>query len=139
MRAIMLVVCIATLTTPVLRAQTAQVPPVIRAGMEAYKVGGAAAAAVRWLKDSPITEASGSAIQGFAQIELAYGRMIGYDVLQVVHFGTYAERTYVVILYEKGPVYAWFDCYMAKDDWITTAFLFNTKADQILPPKMMTN
>ncbi len=59
--------------------------------------------------------------------------MVGYDILRVIPFGPHASRTYVVILYQKGPLYVWFDCYEATGQWIMTAFLFNTRADSILP------
>ena len=137
MRASTLVVCIAIGTAPVLHSQTKALPSVIAAGLEAYKVNGAAAAVTRWMKNSPIPELSGATTEAFKQIERAYGRMGGYEILQVVPLGTYASRSYLVILYEKGPVYAWFDCYKAKDEWIMTSFLFNTKPDLILPPRLL--
>jgi hypothetical protein len=139
MRAITSVFCIAIAAAPALRAQTSKLPPVVRAGLEVYKVSGSAAAVTRWLKGSPVTDVSGNAAKGFEQIETAYGRMVGYEVLDVVPFGTYASRTYLVILYEKGPAFAWFDCYLPKDEWIVTGFLFNAKPDPILPPKMLTH
>jgi hypothetical protein len=137
MRAITSAVCIAIVAAPAVRSQTAALPPVVRAGLEAYKVNGAAAGVRRWLTNSPITEQSGSTTQAFEQVERAYGRMVGYEILEVIHLGTYASRSYLIILYEKGPVYAWFDCYKPKDEWIMTSFLFNTKADLILPPKLL--
>jgi len=138
-RAILLaVVCMAIAATPALNGQTPAMPPVIRDGLEIYKVKGAAAAVARWLKDSPITDGSDVARE-LAKIEGFYGRMVGYDVLDVVRFGAYASRSYIVILFEKGPVYAWVDCYLPKDQWIVTSLLFNTKADMILPAKMFTH
>jgi len=138
-RAILLaLVCMAIAATPALNGQTLAMPPVIRDGLEIYKVKGAAAAVARWLKDSPITDGSDVARE-LAKIEGFYGRMVGYDVLDVVRFGAYASRSYIVILFEKGPVYAWVDCYLPKDQWIVTSLLFNTKADMILPAKMFTH
>lgn len=131
------VVCLAIAATPA-RGQTPAIAPVIRDGLEIYKVKGAAAAVTRWLKDSPITDGSEVARE-FAKIEGFYGHMVGYDVLDVVRFGAYASRSYIVILYEKGPVYALVDCYLPKDQWIVTSLLFNTKADMILPAKMLSH
>ncbi len=137
MRAITSVFCLAIAAAPALGSQSAALPPVVRAGLETYKINGAAAAVSRWLTNSPITAQSSATTQAFEQVERAYGRMVGYEILAIVPLGTYASRSYLIILYEKGPVYAWFDCYKPKDEWIMTSFLFNTKADLILPPKML--
>lgn len=134
----MLAVCIATLAAPVLRGQAVTLPPIVRAGLEAYKLRGATAAVAMWMKDSPITDLS-DVTRGLEQIETVYGKMVGYEPLETVAFGSYASRTYLVILFDKGPVYARFDCYMPKDQWIVTAFLFNTKPELILPAKMMSH
>jgi len=138
MRAFAFVVLTSLLAASGLRAQALKLPPIIRGGLDAYKQGGAAIAIATWLKDSPIAnESTGGAQAGFERIESAYGHVIGYDVLQIVPFGPHASRTYVTILYEKGPVYAWFDCYDANERSIITGFLFNTKPDAILPPAML--
>jgi hypothetical protein len=138
MRAFAFVVLIALFSAPGLRSQAPKLPPIIRSGLEAYKQAGTAVAMATWLKDSPITNESTVAAQaGFERIEGAYGHMIGYDVLQIVTFGPHASRSYVIILYQKGPVYAWFDCYDATERWIITGFLFNTKPDAILAPAML--
>jgi len=138
MRSFVLVSCIVSLATPPLGGQTPALPPVIRAGMEAFKVRGHDAALARWIKDSPITDPS-EAAKAFTQIESVYGRMTGYEVLDVVPFGTYSSRSYLVILFEKGPVYARFDCFRPKDDWVIIDFVFNTKPDPILPATMMSH
>jgi len=138
MRAVMLLTCLAAAATPALRGQAVTLPPIVRAGFEAYKLRGASAAMAMWMKDSPITDFS-DGTRALEQIEMVYGKMVGYEPLEAVAFGTYATRTYLVMLYEKGPVYVRFDCYMPKDQWIVTAFLFNTKPELILPTKMMSH
>jgi len=137
MRAIISALCLTIATVPALRSQTPALPGVVRAGLEAYKVSGAYSAVKTWLANSAIVEQSGATAQAFQKAEQAYGRMVGYETLEVVPLGTHASRSYVIILYEKGPIYVWFECYKTKDDWIMTSFLFNAKADLILPPKML--
>ena len=136
--AILVAVVMAIAATDALHGQTPVMPPVIRDGLEIYKVKGSAAAIARWMKDSPITDGSELG-QVLPKIEGFYGRMVGYELLDVVRFGAYASRSYIVILFEKGPVYAWFDCYLPKDQWIVTSLLFNTKPDMILPAKMLSH
>src|SRR6266511_3272326 len=55
MRAITSVFCLAIAAAPALGSQSAALPPVVRAGLETYKINGAAAAVSRWLTNSPIT------------------------------------------------------------------------------------
>ncbi len=137
MRAIRFALCLAMTAAPALASQTATLPPVVRAGLEAYKVNGSHTAMKTWLANSPIADELNSAVPAFEKIEQAYGRMVGYETLEVLPLGTHVSRSYVILLYEKGPTYIWFDCYKAKDDWIMTSFLMNTKPDVILPPTML--
>jgi len=119
-------------------AQTPEPPPVVRAGLEAYRQQGAAAAFRIWLVGSPIPEGQvGSNKAAFDQIEIGYGHMVGYDVLKVVPVGPHVSRTYIVMLYEKGPVYIYFDCYRGSERWIMTAFFFHARPDSILPRSML--
>ena len=134
------ILILSILLTPQLNltAQAPQLPPAVSAGLEAYKQGGASAALAAWLKGSAIPqETSPTTRAAFEQIEGAYGHFTGYDVLRVVPFGPHVLRSYVVILCERGAVYAWFDSYKGGEHWILTQFLFNTKPDLILPPTML--
>ena len=125
------------LLVPTLSAQRPELPNIVRAGLLAYEHGGAKPALKAWSQDSPIADKFGADVQdAFEKIEGAYGRMTGYDLLHVVQFGPHASRSYVVLLYQSGPVYMWFDCYKKMDHWVVTAFLFNTKPDPILPAGM---
>ncbi len=131
-------VAVAFLLTPVARAQAPDLPPIVRSGLDALKNGTAASAMAAWLKGSPVPEQATPQARGaLEQIESSYGHMVGYDVLKVVALGPHAARSYVVILYEKGPLYTWFDCFKNGDQWIMTGFLFNTKPDLILPPTLL--
>ena len=126
------------LTAAVGAAQTPELPPVVRAGLEAYKHQGAAAAFHTWLLGSPIPEAQIlSTKAAFDQMEIGYGHMVGYDVLRVLPLGPHVSRTYVAMLYEKGPVYIFFDCYRGADRWTMTAFYFHTRPDSVLPRSML--
>ena len=136
MRLLTLAIFAVVAARPVL--QTPEVPPVVRAGLDAYKAGDIGAALDVWFKNSPAPRQTIPTTRGaFEQVEASYGHMTGYDLLEVVPFGTHATRTYAILLYEKGPVYAWFDCFKTGDGWILTGFLFNTKPDLILPATML--
>jgi hypothetical protein len=109
----------------------------VRSGLLAYQQSGASAAIKAWSLDSPIADKGGEAQHAFEQIEAGYGHMIGYEVLAVVPIASHVLRSYVIILYESGPAYIWFDCYKKPDHWVMTGFLFNVKPDLILPPALL--
>jgi hypothetical protein len=118
-------------------AQGLSLPPIIGKGLEAYKRAGVDSAVATWLKGSPAaadpSTAAGTAA-ALRRVEQAYGRMIGYDTLYKVALGAHTARFYLTILFERGPLFAWFDTYDSSSGVAVTGFLFNTKPDQILPP-----
>jgi len=117
-------------------AQTKGVPPVIRAGLDVYLGQGAAAAVKAWLKDSPVERDApliSNTTAGLLKTESSYGRFVGHEVLQSARVGSRAERTYVMLLFERGPLYVSFDTYRSSKGWIVTGFSFNTSPDAILP------
>ncbi len=121
-------------------AQAADVPPIVTAGLEAYRANGLRAALDVWLKDSPVggnPAATTQLVQGLAPIEALYGRMIGHDILRTVNIGPHVRRVYAALLFERGPLYAFFDCYQTPRGWIIPGFLTNTKPQEILPPALL--
>jgi hypothetical protein len=118
------------------------VPGVVTDGLNAYQKSGGKAALAAWLKGSPMendttTSISMSGLLG--QIETAYGKMVGFDVLKVVTVSPALQRIYILIKFEKGPVYASFDCYKASAGWIIPIFNLNTKASEVLPSNLLTD
>ena len=104
-------------------------------GLDAYKMGGPNAAVTAWIKGSAIEgnkDALGQA-NVLRQIQLYYG---AYKSFELVHTRTISPSTkviYLVIDFEKGPMFARFDVYKTAQGWILTSFDFNTKEGQIFP------
>jgi len=69
----------------------------------------------------------------FRRLEQVYGSMVGDEVLKVNPIGNHVVRVYVVLLFQKGPVYMWLECYETASQWLVSAFLFNPRPDPILP------
>jgi len=116
------------------------IPSIITDGLNAYQKSGGKAALAAWLKGSPMendttTNIGMSGLLG--QIETAYGKMVGFDVLRVVPVSPSLQRIYILIRFEKGPVYASFDCYKAAAGWIIPIMNLNTKASEILPASLL--
>jgi hypothetical protein len=120
------------LNSPV-RAQAPDTPPLVLAGLDAYRAGGTDSAVAVWLRDSPAQGQPGlsQVIEGLSNIERAYGEFTGYEVLGNVPLGARVIRTYVVILFAGGPLYAWFDSYRTSTGWIMPgpALQYSTSGD----------
>jgi hypothetical protein len=120
--------------------RSTDVPPIVLRGFEAYIARGTEAAFDTWLTGSPVASDANmraSAIDGLKAVEAQYGRVVGHEILGVAPVGTTVRRVYVVIRYERGPLYAWFDCYQTGETWIIPGFLVNTRPQLILPPEML--
>jgi len=74
-----------------------------------YSQYGAKSALSVWLKGSALE--NDFSADGFTQIEKSYGRMIGYETIRVVPVSASMQRVYILIKYQRGPVYVSFDCY----------------------------
>jgi len=121
-------------------AATGDVPQIVLDGFAAYRNSGMRAALELWLRTSPVAATANmeQLLGALAQVEGMYGRMIGYDVLRVVHVGTRVRRVYFVLLYEKGPLYGYIDCYQTSRGWVVPGFLTNMQPGVILPPDLLT-
>jgi hypothetical protein len=136
------IVLIILLSVAILSSALAQkdVPSVVADGLNAYQKSGGKAALAVWLKGSPMendttTNIGMSGLLG--QIDTAYGKMVGFDVLQVVAISPALQRIYILIKFEKGPVYSSFDCYKAGANWIIPIMNLNTKASEVLPANLL--
>jgi hypothetical protein len=62
---------------------------------------------------------------------------MGYEMLTSVNFSPPTIRSYAVILYEKGRLFISVDCYKSPGGWIITQMDFNTKAQLVLPERLL--
>jgi hypothetical protein len=131
---------IAAFTLPAQVLKASDVPAAVLRGLDAYKRAGAQAAVAGWLAGSPATNDSSNIprmVESLESVSQAYGKMSGYDLLRVTQVGSRVRRVYVVILFEKGALYALFECYQAPNEWIVSSFLTNLRASEILPADLL--
>lgn len=115
-------------------------PDIVLQGMSAYQKGDLHAALAVWLHGSPVENETTTErmVASLAPIEQAYGKMVGYDVLRVVDLGAAVRRVYAVIRFERGPLYAYFDCYQqASGNWVIPTLMANARASEILPADLL--
>jgi len=109
-------------------------------GFEAYKKSGFNAAWEIWMKGSPLEGDATTRMNmkgGIAKIEAVYGKMIGYEILKSFHISPSTNRTYAVMLFEKGPIFLYVDCYRSPRGWIIPDMKFHTRANEIFPPEVI--
>ncbi len=115
-------------------------PKIVTEAFDAYAKEGFDKAFSIWMKGSALENDTTSLMAmkgGFTQIETAYGKMIGHEIIKVYQITKFNIRTFAVILYEKGPLYLYVDCYNYGDNWIIPELQFHTKAQMILPNELL--
>lgn len=137
--AILFCLCVLLVASPLLSAQErgpdGAVPDIVRAGLDAYRNGGALGAVQAWVKGGPLDGSAEEStdVRALDQIQQTYG---GYRSFDVIHAGNLTRRIRVIYLamyFEKGPLFAKFVVYRTGATWVLTSFKFNSDADAILP------
>jgi len=121
------------------RAQT-NVPTIVSDWLGVYQKSGEQEAMAAWFKGSPIesdTNATVNIAGLFTRMETAYGKMTGFEPIRTVAVAPSYQRVYVLIKYERSPLFAWFDCYKINGSWAVTTVDFNIKASAILPEPVL--
>jgi len=134
------VLAIAFLPPPCSIAQGIGVSQVLTSGASAYRSKGTSAAVNAWLENSFLGRDSdlvSRTVSSLKDVEAAFGAFVGLDVVATSRIGSRVVRNYVVLLYERGPLFAYFDTYRASEKTTVTGFLFNTKPDAIFPSRLL--
>ena len=120
-------------------AQNAEIPPVVLAGLNAYRSGGAIAAIKAWLIGSPAEgeKIALSQASSFQQVESLYGNYTGFDLIKIVTLTPKIKLIYLEMNFKKGPVFGNFCCYRAESGWIVASLNFQTEAEKVIPAKIL--
>jgi hypothetical protein len=110
-------------------------PPIILSGLEAYKNKGPEEAVRSWIKGSAIdgSKEALSQANGLRQIQDYYGAYQTFEVVSTRDLSPKTRVVYLVLDFEKGPVFAKFVVYRSDQGWILASFDVNTKEELILP------
>lgn len=111
------------------------IPDIVRAGLEAYKNGGAQAALQAWVKGGPLDGSAEEStdITALDQLQQSYGAYRSFDVIHASNLTRRIQVVYLALYFEKGPVFARFMVYRTGATWVLTSIKFNSDADAILP------
>lgn len=115
--------------------ESSEVPKVVLSGLESYKAEGPEAAIKAWLKGSPIEGSKDALSQAnmLRQVQDYYGAYKSFDLIRSRNISPTTRIVYIVMDYEKGPLFAKFVVYKAEEGWIIPSFTFNTKEELIIP------
>lgn len=108
---------------------------IIISGFEDYKAFGNKKALHSWLKFGPQedTDYSASLIEILSRTEKLYGDYKSYEVLKKYKWSNNVTYFFIVINYEKGPLFAKFMLYNFRNDNITYAIQLDTNPEIIIP------
>ncbi len=116
-------------------------PPIVRVGLEAYKTEGAEQAMKAWMKGRPGEDLGSWATQiaAFGSVEHQYGSYRGYEVVDAHQLCESTRTVYLVMNYDRGPLFVGFTCYRGDDSEIVLQMAYNLSATAIFPPALLTH
>jgi hypothetical protein len=134
--AILAACALAAAPVPAMGAEEPAVPAVVLDGLEAYKTGGAPEAIASWVKGGPLAGNKDLPAQTefYKQVEAAYGSYRGWEYLRTVAVSPSVKTVYLIMKFERGPVFGSFLVYRPGEAWILVDFNLNTRPENVLPP-----
>jgi hypothetical protein len=120
-----------------------QVPAPIEEGLKALRTGGtdpAAAAVAPWTRTWTTPADSGKRTRlenGLRELVAYAGALKDWDVVKTVDVTPHVKRVYLVLVFERQPVYAMFVAYRPASDWIVTSVNFHTDPARIFPSTVL--
>jgi len=129
------------LVAPVSRAEAkSPVPELINQGFNAYAQTGLNAALQIWLQNSLLDRNTlmKSELASLKQADATYGLFESGEVMQQVAITSRVTRVYLVLYYERAPLWAYFDLYTTRaGNQVISDIFFNNKVQVILPADLL--
>jgi len=118
------------------------IPQVVPDGFESYRKSGIKAAVVTWLDGSALagdTAQAASYVTVLSQAEAVFGKIVGFEPIRVIQITPWVQHIFILIRFEKAPMYISFECYKTDSRWIVTGLACDTTATKILPTNVYQN
>jgi hypothetical protein len=122
------------------------IPPIVRAGFEAFTAKGAEGAWDAWGLDGSqrsvgSKEQFGAAdkekfISAASLMTSAYGKPLGFELIRSYELGSSYRTLYVLWRFEKKPVFCMFVCYRSQQEWKILNFFFSSDPRAFLPEEL---
>lgn len=114
------------------------VPRIVVDGLEKYQFSGAAVAVPVWLQfgGPRIQERAAGYIDALREAEDYYGKFVGYHVVDMQKLTPATSIVYLVLNYERGPLYARFRVYEYKNTQYVTEFATALAPAAVFPERL---
>jgi hypothetical protein len=122
------------------RSQGASPRDLIQSGVDAYIKTGPSAAFSAWSKGGFAEDNSQLRLKfdALKQIDAAYGKMEGFDVILDLNAGTRVRFIYFVLYYGKGTAYGYIEAFRLKSGgWVMADIDINTKPQEVIPASLL--
>lgn len=144
MRRRVLVVTLAVLMTVLMvvpAAEAQQKGPLgpVEAGLDAYRSGGAEAAVRAWLRGGPLEGDTNAMAQAnmLKSIEAFYGGYRSYELVAEREIGASTRFAFLIMSYEKGPLFGRFILFRQAEDWTIVQFQVHTDPGEVWPDELI--
>ena len=112
-----------------------QLAPSIARGLASLRAGQCTTAFKGWTEQwtDPEDAAKRDQVIAGCGTLARFGTMRGYDVLRSVNVSAHVQRTYLILLYDKQPVYFMIVLYRPEAAWKVQTLNWNTDYDKVVP------
>ncbi len=129
-------IAVLVLIAPARLAGQAELPHIVKEGLEALGAGNCERALTLWTNSWSNTEKA--QLAATCPTLKQYGSPHGYDIVRVVDVSAHLRRVYAVLLYDASPVYFLVIVYQPTGpDWKIGAVNWNTDPDQVIPAEVL--
>lgn len=124
-----------TAPVPVAAPSKDDLPANVLAGMDALRSDGPDDAVKFWVKGSVLESSKDALTQAnnLRDIQGTFGRFQYFDLIRLQDLSSRVRVAYMVMNYERGPLFARFVLYHATPGWVPVSFQFDTDDTKILP------
>ena len=119
-----------------LAQQRQAMPELINQGLISYAQSGLNSALQVWLQNSLLDRNTllRSEMAALKQADASYGLFESGEVMRVAAITPRVTRVYLVMYYDRAPLWAWFDLYRTRSgNQVISDVFFSPKAQVILP------
>jgi hypothetical protein len=116
------------------------IPDLINQGLTAYAQNGLSNALQIWLQNSLLDRATllRGELAALKYADAQYGLFESGEVMRVAVITPRVTRVYLVLYYERAPLWAWFDLYRTRNgSQVISDVYFSPKVQVILPPDLV--
>lgn len=140
LRSILLASALITLIVSPIDAQATEIPSVVTEGLDLLIENKRTAAVAHWSRSwtDADTARSSTLIESLDDLDRLLGVVQGYDLVKSFEVGPSILNLYLIVRYEKQPLFAFFALYRPKSEWQVNAVSWNTDAAAVFPSSLLT-